>query len=59
MLRNEAYIGRVYFDQTEVVTATSRSDRRSTMQRSRPREEWIAIPCARIIADTAFEAAQR
>jgi site-specific DNA recombinase len=59
ILRNEAYIGRVYFNQTEVVTTTSRNGRRSTMQRPRPREEWIAIPCPSIIVDTVFDAAQR
>jgi site-specific DNA recombinase len=59
ILRNEAYVGRVYFNQTETVATTSRNGRRSTTQRPRPREEWIAIPCPPIIADTVFDAAQR
>jgi len=59
ILRNEAYVGAVYFNQTETVATTSRNGRRSTTQRPRPREEWIAIPCPPIIADTVFDAAQR
>ena len=59
VLGNEAYIGRVYYNQTETVATTSRNGRRSTMQRRRPREEWIAIACPPIIVDTIFEAAQR
>jgi site-specific DNA recombinase len=59
VLRNEAYIGRVYYNQTETVPTTSRNGRRPTAQRRRPRDEWIAVPCPPIIADTVFEAAQR
>ncbi len=59
ILRNEAYVGRVYYNQTEAVATTSRDGRRSTTQRRRPREEWIEIPCPPIIADTVFDAAQR
>jgi len=58
ILTNEAYIGRVYFNQTETVT-TLRNGRHSRTQRRRPREDWIAIPCPSIIDDTAFEAAQK
>jgi site-specific DNA recombinase len=60
VLRNEAYIGRVYFNQTETVPTTSVSgQRRSATQRRRPREEWIAIPCPAIVHDAIFDAAQR
>jgi site-specific DNA recombinase len=58
ILTNEAYIGRVYFNQTETVT-TVRNGRHSRTQRHRPRQDWIAIPCPSIIEDTAFEAAQK
>src|SRR5215211_4141290 len=44
ILRNEAFVGRVYFNQTETVT-TTRNGRRTTAQRRRPREEWITIAC--------------
>jgi site-specific DNA recombinase len=59
ILTNEAYIGRVYYNQTETVTAPTRNGRRSRTQRRRPREEWIAIPCPPIITDAVFDAAQR
>ncbi len=59
LLRNEAYIGRVYFNRTEAVPAARRSGRRSNLQRPRAREEWIAIACPVIVADTLFEAAGR
>jgi len=59
VLRNEAYIGRVYFNQTEQIPAPSRAGRRPTVQRRRPREEWIAIPCPAIIDDAVFEAASK
>ena len=59
ILRNEAYIGRVYYNQTEAVPTTSRNGRRAMTQRRRPREDWIAIPCPPILGDSTFEAAQR
>jgi len=45
VLRNEAYIGRVYFNQTESVPTRSRTGQYSTTQKRRPQEEWIAVPC--------------
>jgi site-specific DNA recombinase len=62
ILTNEAYAGRVYFNQTETIpanTATTSGRRRSTTQRRRPREEWIEITCPPILDDAVFEAAQR
>ncbi len=59
---NEAYVGRIYFNQTETIptnTATNSARRRATSQRRRPREEWIEIPCPPILDDAIFEAAQR
>jgi hypothetical protein len=49
-------------NQTETLPTTSAPNharRRGTTQRRRPREEWIEIPCPRILDDAAFEAAQR
>ena len=57
ILRNEAYIGRVYFNRTEVVP-----DRRlvgKTRQVQRPRDQWIAIAVLAILDEEQFEAAQR
>ena len=62
ILANEAYVGRVYFNQTETVpatTATKSGRRPSATQRRRPREEWIEIPCPPILDDALFRAAQR
>ena len=59
VLRNEAYIGRVYFNQTESVPTRSRTGQYSTTQKRRPQEEWIAVPCPPILDDVVFEAAQK
>ena len=62
ILANEAYAGRVYFNQTETIpanTAASSGRRRPAAQRRRPREEWIEIPCPPILEDATFDAAQR
>ena len=62
ILTNEAYVGRVYFNQTETIptnTAANSGRRRPATQRRRPREEWIEIPCPSILDDAIFEAAQR
>jgi site-specific DNA recombinase len=58
LLRNEAYVGRVYFNRTETV-ATAASGRRRTRQVARPREEWIPIGCPAILTDDQFQAAAR
>jgi site-specific DNA recombinase len=57
LLRNEAYIGRVYYNRTESVP-----DRRPTRhhrQVPRDRDEWIPIDCPRIVSDELFQAAGR
>jgi len=59
LVRNEAYVGRVYYNRTESIPTTSRTGRRSTRQRVRPREEWITIPVPAIVTDDIFDAAQR
>lgn len=58
LLRNEAYVGRVYYNRTESTPTTSKTGRRSTLQRPRPKEEWIAIAVPPIVAEEVFEAAQ-
>ena len=56
LLRNEAYIGRTYFNRTETVP-DGRPGHRSR-QVPRPRADWIAIPCPAIITDQ-LDPAQR
>jgi site-specific DNA recombinase len=55
LLRNEAYIGRTYFNRTE--TVPDRRPGHHSRQVPRPRADWIAISCPAIIADDTFEAA--
>ena len=57
ILRNEAYIGRTYFNRTEAVP--DRRPGHHSRQVPRPRTEWIAISCPAIIADETFEAASK
>src|SRR5438128_2528834 len=59
VLRNEAYVGRLYFNQTETVPRAGPGSRRATRQRRRPREEWITLACPAIIDEAMFDAAQR
>ena len=57
ILRNDAYIGRVYANRTEAVP-----DRRlagKTRQVQRPRDQWIAIAVPAVLDEELFEAAQR
>ena len=55
MLRNEAYVGRLYWNRTH--TSFDAALRRNR-QRRRPREEWIEIPIPAIVTDDTFEAVQ-
>ena len=57
ILRNEAYIGRVYYNRTETVPQRRRAGK--TRQVQRPRDQWIAIAVPAILDETLFEAAQR
>ena len=57
ILRNEAYIGRVYYNRTE--TAPPRRQGGKGRQVQRPRDQWIAITVPAILDETLFEAAQR
>jgi site-specific DNA recombinase len=57
LLRNEAYVGRVYFNRTEAVPDPRPGKR--TRQVPRPREEWIPITVPAVVAGETFEAASR
>jgi site-specific DNA recombinase len=57
LLRNEAYVGRVYFNRTESVP--DRRPARRTRQVPRDRADWIRIDCPRIVTDDVFEAGGR
>jgi len=55
LLRNEAYIGRVYYNRTE--TVPDRRPGRRSRQVPRPRADWIEIGCPAIITEDTFQAA--
>ncbi|MGH9846148.1 MAG: recombinase family protein, partial [Blastocatellia bacterium] len=57
LLRNEAYVGRVYYNRNASVV--DRRPGKSTRQIRRPREQWIAIAVPAIVSEELFEAAQR
>ena len=57
MLRNEAYIGRWYYNRRETVPERGRKG--GTRQRFRPREQWIEVPVPAIVSEEVFESAQR
>jgi site-specific DNA recombinase len=57
LLRNEAYVGRVYYNRNASVVARCAGN--STRQIRRPREQWIAIAVPAIVSEELFEAAQR
>ncbi|MBI4728255.1 MAG: recombinase family protein [Acidobacteria bacterium] len=56
LLRNDAYVGCVYYNRTQVASPT-RPAKHPTTPRPRSREEWIAIPVPPIVASEVFEAA--
>jgi len=57
LLRNEAYVGRVYFNRREdIVDRKAKKGKRRVL---RPRDQWIAIPVPTIVSEEIFEAAQR
>ena len=55
MLRREAYVGRAWVNTTKMVS--DRGPGHRPRQVPRPRSEWIAVPCPRIVDDATFEAA--
>lgn len=57
LLRNEAYVGRAYYNRTESVL--DRRPAKTKRQVKRPRDQWIPIAIPAIVDDELFEAAQR
>jgi len=57
LLRNEAYVGRAYYNRTESVS--DRRPAKAKRQVRRPRDQWIPIAIPAIIDEELFEAAQR
>jgi site-specific DNA recombinase len=55
LLRNEAYVGRLYWNRTTTVYDPTVGRNRQTR---RPREEWIEIPIPAIVTDDTFAAVQ-
>jgi site-specific DNA recombinase len=56
LLRNEAYVGRVYYNRTACVL--DRHPGKGARQVRRPRDQWIAIAVPAIVTEELFEAAQ-
>jgi len=56
ILGNETYVGRLYYNQTEMVPWTGRRGKR---QVPRPKEEWILIPVPALISEDVFDAVRR
>jgi site-specific DNA recombinase len=55
LLRNEAYVGRLYWNRTHTRYDPALGRNRQTL---RPREEWIEIPIPAIIDEDTFDAAE-
>ena len=55
LLRNEAYVGRLYWNRTQTSYDPALRKNRQTL---RPREEWIEIPVPTIIDEDIFEAVE-
>ena len=56
-MRNEAYVGRLYFNRTETVPAPNA--KKGHRQIVRPAAEWVAIPVPAIIDEQTFTAASK
>src|ERR1700675_2094863 len=57
LLRNEAYVGRVYYNRTASVA--DRHLVKGARQVRRPADQWIVIAVPTIVSDELFEAAQQ
>jgi hypothetical protein len=57
LIRNEAYVGRAYYNRTASVL--DRYPAKAKRQIKRPRDQWIPIPVPAILDEELFEAAQR
>jgi site-specific DNA recombinase len=57
LLRNEAYIGTMYYNRCEKLEGNVRRGARDrkTRKRERPREEWVTIPVPGLIDRAAFD----
>src|SRR6266511_3278242 len=58
LLRNQAYVGRVYYNRTELVPAPT-PGRRPTRQRPRASDEWVQIAVPAVVGEDLFDAARR
>src|SRR6266545_748099 len=58
LLRNQAYVRRVYYNRTELVPAPT-PGRRPTRQRPRASDEWVQIAVPAVVGEDLFDAAQR
>ncbi|MCA1705508.1 MAG: recombinase family protein, partial [Actinobacteria bacterium] len=56
VLRNEAYVGRLYWNRTHTSYDPALGRDRQTQ---RPREEWVQIPIPAIITEDTFDAVQQ
>ena len=57
LLRNEVYVGRLYYNQTEATPDPRPGG--GTRQRPRSKDEWITIPVPAIVSEEVFEAAEQ
>jgi site-specific DNA recombinase len=57
LIRNEAYVGRAYYNRTASVLG--RHPTKGKRQIKRPRDQWIPIAVPAILEEELFEAAQR
>ena len=57
LIRNEAYVGRAYYNRTTFVMG--RQPNKAKCQVRRPRDQWIPISVPAIVGEELFEAAQR
>ena len=57
LIRNEAYVGRAYYNRTASVSGHRPG--KGTRQVRRPRDQWIPIAVPAIVDEELFEAAQR
>ncbi len=57
LLHNEAYIGRAYYNRTELVAQRGQAGRHRQVRR--PRDQWIAIEVPAILDEAVFEAVER
>jgi site-specific DNA recombinase len=57
LIRNEAYVGRAYYNRTAAVSG--RHPGKGARQVRRPRDQWIPLAVPAIVGEDLFEAAQR